>query len=112
MGETHTVEPGAGDSERGAWRKGQLLYRLCYGAVAASSGSSGGVTGLSTRLRRAVGRRSWHWVGAAIALAGLVVWEGFQAWPTPAAHWGVGAVIVTGVGLAIAAGAGRQASST
>jgi hypothetical protein len=57
---------------------------------------------LSTRLR----------VGAAIALAGLVVWEGFQAWPTPAAHWGVGAVIVTGMGLAIAAGAGRQALST
>jgi hypothetical protein len=68
------------------------------------------VTSLSTR--RAVGHRSWHWVGAAIALAGHAAWEGFQAWPTPAAHWGVGVVIATSVGLVIAAGVDRQASST
>jgi hypothetical protein len=44
-----------------------------------------------------------------LAGGGLAGWEGFQSWSTRSAHWSVALIIVGAVGVAVAAGIGRQA---
>lgn len=48
----------------------------------------------------------------AVAAVALIAWEGFQTWPTAAAHWSVAAVVAAAFGVAVAVGRGRQATGS